>query len=78
MSVDIKGKVFINDAEVGLNELVLKLKAITDGRGAMGKRIFIRADKRADYRTVAKVMDLLSGAGFRRLDLVTEVVPIDR
>ena len=28
MSVDINGKVFINDAEVALNELIPKLKAI--------------------------------------------------
>ena len=73
LSVDIKGKVFINDAEVDLNELVSKLKAITDARGGMEERIFMRADKRADYGTVAKVMGLLSGAGFKRLALVTEV-----
>ena len=31
------------------------------------------ADKKADYGTVAKVMGQLSGAGFKRLALVTEV-----
>ena len=30
MSVDIKGKVFINDSEIAINELIPKLKAITD------------------------------------------------
>ena len=73
MSVDIKGKVFINDAEVALNELVPKLKAITDARGGLEERIYLRADKKADYGTVAKVMGLLSGAGFKKLALVTEV-----
>src|SRR6202047_1719240 len=33
LSVDIKGRVFINDTEVAMNELVPKLKAITDARG---------------------------------------------
>ena len=33
----------------------------------------MRGDKKADYGTVAKVMGRLSGAGFRRLALVTEV-----
>jgi biopolymer transport protein TolR len=72
MSVDIKGKVFINDAEVALNELVPKLKAITDARAGLEERIYLRADKKADYGTVARVMGLLSGAGFKKLALVTE------
>jgi biopolymer transport protein TolR len=72
LSVDIKGKIFINDTEVAMNELVPKLKAITDARGGMDERIFMRADKKADYGTVARVMGQLSGAGFKRLALVTE------
>jgi biopolymer transport protein TolR len=72
LSVDIRGKIFINDTEVAMNELVPKLKAITDARGGMDERIFMRADKKADYGTVARVMGQLSGAGFKRLALVTE------
>ena len=73
LSVDVKGRVFINDTEVAMNELIPKLKAITEARGGLDERIFMRADKKADYGTVAKVMGLLSGAGFKRLALVTEV-----
>ena len=73
LSVDTAGKVFINDTEVAMNELIPKLKAITDARGGMDERIYMRADKKADYGTVAKVMGQLSGAGFKRLALVTEV-----
>ena len=73
LSVDIKGKIFINDTEVAMDELVPKLKAITEARGGMEERIYMRADKKADYGTVAKVMGQLSGAGFKRLALVTEV-----
>jgi biopolymer transport protein TolR len=73
LSVDVKGKVFINDTEVAINDLIPKLKAITDARGGFDERIFMRADKKADYGTVARVMGLLSGAGFKRLALVTEV-----
>src|SRR5437016_12974729 len=39
LSVDIRGKIFINDTEVAMNELIPKLKAITDARGGMGERI---------------------------------------
>lgn len=73
LSVNIQGKVFINDTEVDIKELVPKLKAITDARGGLDERIFMRADKKADYGTVARVMGQLSGAGFRRIALVTEV-----
>jgi biopolymer transport protein TolR len=73
LSVDIKGKIFINDTEVAMADLIPKLKAITDARGGFDERIFMRADKKADYGTVARVMGLLSGAGFKRLALVTEV-----
>lgn len=73
LSVDIAGKIFINETEVPLTDVVTKLKAITDARGGMEERIFMRADKKADYGTVAKVMGMLSGAGFKRLALVTEV-----
>jgi biopolymer transport protein TolR len=72
LSVDVKGKIFINDTEVQIGELVPKLKAITDARGGLDERIFMRADKKADYGTVARVMGQLSGAGFKRLALVTE------
>ena len=73
LSVDIKGKIFINETEVQITDLVAKLKAITEARGGMDERIFMRADKKADYGTVARVMGQLSGAGFKRLALVTEV-----
>ena len=73
LSVDTRGRVFINDTEVAMADLIPKLKAITDARGGMDERIYMRADKKADYGTVARVMGQLSGAGFKRLALVTEV-----
>jgi len=73
LSVDTRGKVFNNDTEVAMADLIPKLKAITEARGGMDERIYMRADKKADYGTVAKVMGQLSGAGFKRLALVTEV-----
>jgi biopolymer transport protein TolR len=73
LSVNVKGQIYINDTEVAFNDLIPKLKAITDARGGLDERIFMRADKKADYGTVAKVMGLLSSAGFKRLALVTEV-----
>ena len=73
LSVNIKGQVYLNDTEISLDDLVPKLKAITESRGGMDERIFVRGDKKVDYGTVMKVMGRLSAAGFRRVALVTEV-----
>src|SRR5215217_2866534 len=47
LSVDAQGRIFINDTEVTMEELVPKLTAITDARGGFDERIFMRADKKA-------------------------------
>ncbi|MGN6311626.1 MAG: protein TolR [Xanthobacteraceae bacterium] len=73
LSVNLKGQVFLNDTEIAVDELVPKLKAITEARAGLDERIFVRGDKKVDYGTVMKVMGRLSSAGFRRVALVTEV-----
>ena len=57
-----------------VEELVPKLKAITEARGG-AERAHLRAGRpaRCDYGTVMKVMGRLSAAGFRRVALVTEI-----
>jgi biopolymer transport protein TolR len=73
LSVNLKGQVFLNDTEIKLDDLVTKLKAITEARAGLDERIFVRGDRKVDYGTVMKVMGRLSSAGFRRVALVTEV-----
>lgn len=73
ISVDTQGKVFLQNAEIAVDDLVAKLKAVTEARGELDERIFVRGDRRVDYGTVMRVMGRLSAAGFRRVALVTEV-----
>lgn len=73
VSVDDKGKVFLQNTEIAVDELVAKLKAITEARNGYDERIYVRGDKKVDYGTVMKVMARLSAAGFKRVALVTEV-----
>lgn len=73
LSVNLKGEVFLNDTAIPVDELVPKLKAITDARNGLDERIFVRGDRKVDYGTVMKVMGRLSAAGFKRVALVTEV-----
>src|SRR6201998_359786 len=44
LSVNLKGQVFLNDTEIGIDDLVPRLKAITDARGGLDERIFVRGD----------------------------------
>ena len=73
ISVNTDGKVFLQNTEIKLDELVPKLQAISQARGGNDERIYVRGDKTVNYGTVMKVMGRLSAAGFRKVALVTEV-----
>ena len=73
LSVQVSGKIFLNNTEISPDDLVAKLKAITDARGGTDERIYVRGDTKADYGTIMKVMGRLSAAGFKRVALVTEI-----
>ena len=73
VSVNVKGEVYLQNTEIPVDELVPKLKAITEARGGAEERIFVRGDQKVDYGTVMKVMGRISAAGFRRVALVTEI-----
>ena len=73
LSVNDKGQIFLQSSEIPVNELVAKLKAVTEARGGLDERIFVRGDRKVDYGSVMRVMGRLSAAGFRRVALVTEI-----
>ncbi len=71
ISINDKGQVFLQDTQIDVTELVPKLQAIA--KAGYEERIFVRGDRTVDYGTVMKVMGRLSGAGFKRVALVSEV-----
>ena len=73
VSVKVDGEVFLQNSVIKVDELVPKLQAITQARGGLDERIYVRGDRKVDYGTVMRVMGRLSAAGFRRVALVTEV-----
>jgi biopolymer transport protein TolR len=73
LSVRANGEVYLQNTEIPIDELVAKLKAVTDARGGLDERIYVRGDRKADYGMVMRVMGRLSAAGFKRVALVTEV-----
>ena len=73
ISVNVRGQIFLQNTEITPEELVPKLKAITDARGGSDERVYVRGDKKVDYGTMMRVMGRLSAAGYHRVALVTEV-----
>jgi biopolymer transport protein TolR len=74
VSVNVDGKVFLQDKEIQIDDLVPKLKAIIDARnGTLNDQIYVRGDKKVDYGTMMRVMGRLSAAGYHKVALVTTV-----
>ncbi|MFQ0813357.1 protein TolR [Brucella anthropi] len=69
VSVNSEGKIYLQETEVPIDEVVPKLQAIA--KTGYEERIFVRGDKAADYGTVMKVMARISAAGFKNIGLVT-------
>jgi biopolymer transport protein TolR len=74
VSVSVDGKVFLQDTEIQIDDLVPKLKAIVEARnGTLNDQIYVRGDKKVDYGTMMRVMGRLSAAGYHKVALVTTV-----
>ncbi len=70
ITVHADGGLYVQESEITLEALIPRLKAIA-GNGYK-ERIFLRADKTADYGDVMKVMASIHAAGFTNLGLVTD------
>ena len=73
ISVNSKGKVFLQETEIARDQLVPRLEAITQSK--KDTRIFVRGDRAITYGQVMEVMGLVNLAGFTRVALVTELPP---
>ena len=71
VSIDQNGAIFIGDGEVMWDNLAIRV-AEEGGDKARDKAVFIRADGRAPYQAVARVMARLSANGFTKLNLITD------
>jgi biopolymer transport protein TolR len=71
ISIDRDGAIFIGDSETSWDGLI---QAVADQGGADARErpVFVRADGRAPYQAVARVMARLSASGFTKLNLITD------
>jgi len=74
VSVNVDGQIFLQNNPIKLDDLVAKLKAVIDARhGDPNELIYVRGDKKVDYGAMMRVMGRISGAGYHRVALVTDV-----
>ena len=74
ITINTKNQIFINDYQIGLDNLQEKLKNILEGRE--NREIYLRADQDISYGFVVRVMAEIKAAGVDKLGMVTE--PIDQ
>ncbi|HTO54670.1 MAG TPA: biopolymer transporter ExbD [Myxococcota bacterium] len=70
VTVKRDGQVYVQSAQVPLDQLGAKLEAIFETRG--DKLVYFRADEKVSYGTVAKTLAILRGAGATGIGMVTE------
>ncbi len=71
ISVDKEGKLFLQDTEIPLESLVLRLNAITNNKP--DTRVYVRGDRAIDYGRIMEVMGTVSAAGFTKVALIAEL-----
>jgi len=70
ISVNAEGKLFLQNTEVGDDELVPRLQAIT--KNNPDADIYVRGDRAINYGRVMEVMGMVASAGFTKVSLITE------
>jgi biopolymer transport protein TolR len=70
LSIKQTGQVFLGEAELTDQGIAGKIAEVA--KQGFDERIFVRGDKKVDYGRVAQVMAIVTGAGYKRVALVTE------
>ncbi len=74
VTVASDGKIYVQETEVAIDNLVPRLEAIASA--GYDQRIYIRGDRTVNYGEIMKVTGRINSAGFRSLALVTEQEPL--
>lgn len=70
VTIDQEGRIYLQEKEVQLGELVPALIAVTAGN--QERRVFVRGDQSINYGRVIEVMGAVNSAGFTRVALVAQ------
>ncbi|MBL1419428.1 MAG: biopolymer transporter ExbD [Alphaproteobacteria bacterium] len=69
VTIDVDGKIFIQDAEVEFDDLVVKLTALSEN--GFKQKIFVRGDQNVSYGEFMRVIGHINSAGFKSIGLVS-------
>ena len=72
VSIKADGAIYIGESKIAPEDVVPKLTAIAAQLQGFEERIFVRGDKTANYGLIMQVMGRISGAGFKKVALITE------
>ena len=64
------GSIFLQETETAFGDLAPKLRAVS--KAGFDKPVYVRADGKAPYEVVARVMASLSTSGFSQIGLITD------
>jgi biopolymer transport protein TolR len=76
VTISDKGQIYLNERPTTMNELSQRMQAISQSDSAL--QVFIVGDKRSDYGTVIKVLDIIKQSGVQKVGIVTEYENLDR
>ena len=71
VSVDKKGKLFLNETEVSEADLAARLQSIAKSNPEA--RVYLRGEKALSYDEIIQVMGIINRAGFAKIGLVAEL-----
>ncbi|MCF6199194.1 MAG: biopolymer transporter ExbD [Hyphomicrobiaceae bacterium] len=72
ISIDAKGDIFLQETKITMQALIPKLQAIS--KAGFKERIYIRGDSNVLFGQISKVMGHLSGSGYTKITVITDVV----
>ena len=70
VTVNSDGQIFVGEAEVTIDALILTLTDVTGGN--LDQRVYVRGDRASSYGAVLLVMGEINAAGFTRIGLVSQ------
>ena len=70
ISVNAEGKVFVQNDQVTMADLVAKLQDVTHGQA--DRRIFVRGDQSITYGQIMQVMGTIVSGGFSKVALLAQ------
>ncbi len=76
ISITRDGRIFADDVQLSISEFRQSFKTLADQSGTEG--VSLRADQRADYGLVVRVLSIMRTAGVTNVGLITEPEDVDR